>query len=277
MTNQSNGILSLLLFPRVLCLGLIVRLGYRPWILYWRLRRYVRFALESVVGLLGLILADRLSHTEPVDGDMLLAVAKSKLRRIRNAVHVPQLETGVPSRIEDRKTDILFVGRISPEKRILEFVESLLKLSPDHRVRLIGSFEARHEAYVQRTLQSPNVDYLGRQNQTIVFDEMANAKTLVLPSVSEGVPKVALEACAFGCLPVMTSFPFAREHFSELGLVVDAFEEFPSRVVDLLGDVTRAQALQQACLRLSSFFSVEEAVRTEVSVIAELSRKMPRR
>ena len=270
MTSQSNGIISLLAFFKMFSLPLIARYGYTPWRLHWKAGRPLRALMEVIVGLSGMVLASRITHTEPINASILFRLFTSKARRIRNAIGVSRVPVDPITPLDERPIDVLFVGRISSEKRIVEFCTSLERVSPGTSVTLVGSIDAGQERYASGLHALSKVDHLGRLSHRAVLDLMEKSKFLVLPSVSEGVPKVVLEAGLSGCVPAMTSFPFSEEVFASSGLVADGPNALAERVASFLGGSAAWDELQRTVLQICGEFGLDSAVESEMTVIEEL-------
>lgn len=103
----------------------------------------------------------------------------------------------VPGR--SAREGFLFVGRLSPEKGVDLLVQAAQRM-PQLPVRVAGT------GPLQGLLQqATSVTPLGRLAANEVFDEMARARALVLPSVCyESFPRTLVEAYASG-LPVIAS------------------------------------------------------------------------
>lgn len=102
---------------------------------------------------------------------------------------------------------LLFIGRLHPVKRLPLLIEALPFLNTDYptvRLWIVGEGEEREslESLTSRLGLRERVTFLG--NQTEVGDLYASADLFVLPSESEGMPNVVIEAMAAG-LPVLVS------------------------------------------------------------------------
>lgn len=102
---------------------------------------------------------------------------------------------------------LLFIGRLHPVKRLNLLIEALRFLnmnSPVVRLWIVGEGEEREslESLTNRLGLRERVTFLG--NQTEVGDLYASADLFVLPSESEGMPNVVIEAMA-ARLPALVS------------------------------------------------------------------------
>jgi glycosyltransferase involved in cell wall biosynthesis len=116
-----------------------------------------------------------------------------------NFVDDPGPRANRPSESEQ----VLFVGRLSPEKGILELLDGWRRASPrDLRLLVIGDGPLMSEA---RAHLDGSIRLLGRLPKGEVRQQMLSSRALVLPSRAYEVqPLVLLEALAAG-LPVLAS------------------------------------------------------------------------
>jgi len=97
---------------------------------------------------------------------------------------------------------ILFVGRLEKLKG-LEYLLAAMQECPEETLLIVGDGpEMGHLARLAQGMQ--NVTFVGQVSHAEVVQYMQKARVLVLPSLSEGLPNVVLEAMAHG-LPVIAS------------------------------------------------------------------------
>ncbi|SKB44903.1 Glycosyltransferase involved in cell wall bisynthesis [Sphingobacterium nematocida] len=96
----------------------------------------------------------------------------------------------------------LYIGRLSPEKGILQLLEAVTKTS--YPLKIFGTGPLEKEV-VQIVQDHPNIEFLGFQSSDILRQNMEKASALVVPSVCyEGMPMTILEAYGLGT-PVLSS------------------------------------------------------------------------
>lgn len=111
--------------------------------------------------------------------------------------------------LSERDNIVGYIGRLSPEKGIWNFVEAmpkLVKASPDVRFLIVGGGELQDEIeqYVKQSNLNDKVRLVGRVSHNEVPGYLNQLKLLVLPSYSEGLPNAVLEAMACGT-PVLAT------------------------------------------------------------------------
>ena len=104
----------------------------------------------------------------------------------------------------------IFVGLLTEGKRPLyavQLVDGLLKLGVNASLHLYGEGVQRSllESYIATHHLEKYIQLEGNQSKEVVLEAYKNAHFLILPSKSEGWPKVVAEAMFWGCLPVATA------------------------------------------------------------------------
>lgn len=104
---------------------------------------------------------------------------------------------------------ILYVGRLAAGKGLPILFESLIALKssyPNFTLDVVGDGSDREnlEALVEQFGLSTQVNFLGYKSQSEVREQLQRVDIFVLPSFSEGVPVVLMEAMAAG-VPVVAT------------------------------------------------------------------------
>ncbi len=162
-------------------------------------------------------------------------------------------------------TTIITVGRLSREKgqlRLLHAVRDLhIDRSLDFRLLIVGDGpdENTLRKYTARWRLEKLVQFVGYQRDTNPYYEQADL--FVLPSLSEGMPNVLLEAAAHG-VPIVSSnvggVPEMFVHGEEAVLVnVEADTQLADAIADCLSDpVCTRRMADSARRRVMSQFSI---------------------
>ncbi len=133
------------------------------------------------------------------------------------------------------RANVLYVGRLSPEKGIATLAEAA-RLLPDVRFVVAGTGPSKTELSGLR-----NVVLLGQLSPEAVLEQMRSARCLVMPSLwPEGMPMALLEAFSSG-LPVIASDIGSLGEIVEPGLTGLLFQPgdaagCAARITELLGD-----------------------------------------
>ncbi|XLS28471.1 glycosyltransferase [Flavobacteriaceae bacterium M23B6Z8] len=112
----------------------------------------------------------------------------------------------IKSKGTERIFKICFVGRLEDAKGVDKLIDALILLDEERRkafsVMLVGKGN-QEELYKRQVREHAlPVSFLGLLPQPQVFEKYAESDFLVLPSKSEGFPKVIGEAMNFGCIPI---------------------------------------------------------------------------
>jgi len=115
----------------------------------------------------------------------------------------------VPLRTPDTTINLLFVGALSKGKRPLyavQLTEALLQSGYDVRLELFGEGTERGnlENYIRENGLQEHIVLHGNREAEIVENAYRKSHFLILPSQSEGWPKVVAEAMFWGCVPIAT-------------------------------------------------------------------------
>ncbi len=154
---------------------------------------------------------------------------------------------------------LLFVGRLVPRKEVAVLIEALARLrvrGRDVELEIVGDGPEREKllSLARRTGFAPSITFRGMLDEAGVAGTLRNADLLVVPSSSEGLPAVIMEAMASG-LPVVASeidgIPELVRH-GETGFLVPPRD--PERLADaitrLLDDPAMARRMGDAGRRL---------------------------
>ena len=108
-----------------------------------------------------------------------------------------------------RSDFIGYVGRLSEEKGIINFIESIpliLKQKPDLNILIIGDGDLKNNVnkYISQNGLENNVKLVGWSSHEDLPKYLNSLKLLVIPSYTEGLPNIMLEAMACGT-PVLAT------------------------------------------------------------------------
>lgn len=151
----------------------------------------------------------------------------------------------------------LHVSSISqPRKNVARLVMAANKYG--FKLVLAGNKGTNEEyAHIEKLINgNPNINVLGFISKEQLIELYDKAKVFALPSITEGVGLVALEAAARGCDIVMTNLGGPKEYYDDLAYLVNPFsvDEIGKGVVDAL-KTTKQPQLKQHIL---SYYSLEK-------------------
>ena len=146
-------------------------------------------------------------------------ISEWKLEKQRNKIVVaPYCDSAlfadsnrfIPTKpLVERANTVGYIGRLRPEKGILNFIQAmpmLLRTRNDIRALILGDGQLQDEVaqYLKQEKLDDRVTFVGWVANDDVPDYLNKLRLLVLPSYTEGLPNVVLEAMACGT-PVLAT------------------------------------------------------------------------
>jgi len=109
------------------------------------------------------------------------------------------------TKINNRENIIGYIGRLREEKGIIEFIESIPRILNERQdVKFLIGGEGDLSSWVEkeinklRDVYDADINFVRWIPHTNIYDYLNNLKILVIPSRSEGLPTIILEAMANG-------------------------------------------------------------------------------
>jgi len=140
--------------------------------------------------------------------DELATLLRRSVEVLPNPVDVDMLRArgNTPVRHPGAGRRFLYVGRLAPGKGLEDLLEAFATgTAPNDSLAIVGSGPLRDELaqVVARLMLTERVEFLGMSPDPAPM--MAGADAVVIPSRSEGMPNVALEALAVGTPVIATT------------------------------------------------------------------------
>ena len=137
--------------------------------------------------------------------------------------------------------NIVFIGHLIKRKRVNELL-SLAVVFPDLGFHVIGDGDLHNELKLKST---NNVHFYGRLKYFEISSMLTDMDLLFLPSISEGFPKVILEAAASGIPSIVYSNYGANEwiNHNENGFVADNYDD----VINIINRLQIEENLLSSC------------------------------
>ncbi len=216
--------------------------------------------------------ADAISlTTDAMKADVVrrLPQCESKIRIIPNYVDT---STFKPMDCEKIRNQIIFVGRIAPEKNLSALFEAIRPL--DVKLVIIGDGPQRKELEDRFPDLSDKVSWLGNLPNSELPLQINRSAIFALPSFYEGHPKALIEAMACGIAVIGCNSPGVREiiRHGQTGLLSDPdFESIRSAIEKLLNLTDLADILGgNASKYIQESFSLDEIERLEIKMLSEV-------
>ena len=171
---------------------------------------------------------------------------------------------------------VIFLGRLSEEKRIDRFLEIiLLIIKRGFPVKAVIVGTGPEEYNMLRQIDRLNlhqfIDYIGWTNDVNIY--LAQSQVFVLTSDNDQLPSSLIEAMAAGLVPVVSNVGNVSDIVDESnGYVFDKedTESFASAIIHLLKERSIYLRKSQAAQKRSKQFSLEANSRRWETVIHEL-------
>jgi len=132
--------------------------------------------------------------------------------------------------------NILFVSRLIKGKGLQHIIPHLSEIYDKVKVHLTivgdGPYKEELENITSESKQTEYVTFVGKKNKTELWDYYNDADLFILPSESEGMPNVVLEAMSMELPIVMTPCGGSKELIDGNGIVsdIDGFMDSLSQV-----------------------------------------------
>lgn len=186
--------------------------------------------------------ADALVANSEVLRDRALSFeSKYPIEIISNGVDSGDFSKDTEPKKEDKKIEILFVSRLIKGKGLQFIIPEMKRINQecDNRVNLVivgdGPYREELEEITQKSGASLYVRFEGKKNKKELYPYYKSADFFILPSESEGMPNVVLEAMAMGLPVIMTPCGGSKELVQGNGYVA-SIDQFTERIIELCKD-----------------------------------------
>lgn len=180
----------------------------------------------------------------------------------------------IPNKPTVESINICFVGALVAAKGIHQFVESLFLISNTKKigkVYIVGDGSER-ESLEKKVLElGLQIEFTGNIKRDKINDVYFNSHIIVLPSQSEGFPKVIAEAAAFGCVPIVSNVSSIGQYVmdSKNGiLLLECSAKTIAKAINaFLNDPVKLLLMQSEIIKISPLFTFArylERVQNEV-------------
>lgn len=169
----------------------LIRKGLRKWVTYWILRN-----------------VNIITTTGSVSRRFLIneGFSPAKLFVLPNSIDVNWF---IPKKNINKEYDIINIGRLSPEKRLLDFVKIIAliqKEKPDIQVAIAGMGPEKEN--IQKEIKhhnlTENIKLLGFVDNRGIVDFFNSGRVFVMCSETEGFPRTIIQSLSCG-IPCVVS------------------------------------------------------------------------
>jgi len=199
-----------ILFGKLLRKTIILRSDGRPSValrIYYEKPSKRKMALFGIVEKVSYVLADKLLPESEC------MVNLYNLRRYQNKIADGSLYIGTPflgrsKKLAERAYQIGYIGNFSRRKGVLEFARSLSFLLKGEHAQAIVIGDGDLKDHIKQILVRGDIQHKVKltgwiQNRQLP-SQLSDIKIIVVPSYTEGLPNLVLEAMGCGCVVIAT-------------------------------------------------------------------------
>jgi glycosyltransferase involved in cell wall biosynthesis len=279
-TNQTDGGELALRAARVVGRPLIARCGYM--LSEFQSRKFgvgSRQAIRSLrtekkvfSGADKVVVTTEVMKTD-ITGKM--GVDPEKIKVIPNYV-----DTGLfkPQGESLKEFDMIFVGRIAPQKNLDRFLEAVEPLGL--KVLIIGNGPLKGELKRRYGDNNGPFTWIDTVPNQLLPDYLGRSKIFVLPSLYEGHPKTLIEAMAMGMPVLGTDVPGIKEvinHGDNGWLCRPEVASLRAAMKSLISDTEKHNKLGESARRTVEMnYSLDQIVDMEINLIRDLLKNKRR-
>ena len=174
-------------------------------------------------------------------------------------------KTEVKPRELSVRISFVFVGSLSNGKQPLyaiQLIEQLYKNRNDVQLIIYGEGNERAslENYISKNKLESIIKLVGNQNQETIKNAYKKNHFVVLPSLSEGWPKVVAEGMFWGCLPIASRVSCVPNMLGngDRGLLLDfKLDQDVQNIESILNDTTLYQQKVNKAIKWSRKFTLD--------------------
>jgi len=142
---------------------------------------------------------------------------------------------------DNEAVQFCFVGRLEKEKGLDLLMDSMLSLnevekSKIHTVHIVGDGKAKKKYELIAHTSDVNFVFHGFLSRKRVHDIYKISHAIILPSASEGFPKVIAEAMNYGCLPLVSNISSIEDYVKD---EINGFLFFPITLANLTDKIKK--------------------------------------
>lgn len=178
---------------------------------------------------------------------------------------IKDLEIPVKERNLLDKINFLFVGTLSSGKRpvyAIKLIQKLINKGFDVHLNVLGEGKEKDKllCYIEENNLSELITLYGNKTSEEVKSWYLKSDFLILPSKSEGWPKVVAEAMFLGCVPLVTPIscvPYMLDDENRGGLLTLDINRDVEMIKDLINNQMTYQEKRNNALQWSRKYTIE--------------------
>lgn len=166
----------------------------------------------------------------------------------------------------DNKLTLCFAGTLTKNKGVDILLDALIKLKCKNEIRevIFAGDGAGRKKYEETASEiNMNISFRGVLSTSELEKVYEESHLIILPSESEGFPKVIAEAAAFGCIPVVSDVSSIGQYFNDTnGFLLKKInsDEIAEKIELALSDRIRLKEMSLNCLKVAELFTFENYI-----------------
>lgn len=238
--------------------------------------RRVEYPFGKIIEFLGLKKAERVIVTVETTRDYVkVYVDGNKIEKIPNSVDT-ELFKPMKTRRSKRK-EVIFIGRLNKIKNLHNLIDAFSGIGSSVELILVGYGEEKGALERHAKEVGTNLVFRGVVPREQIPIELNKSDVFILPSFSEGHPKVLLEAMSCGLPCIVSDIPSLRE------IVKDGFNGFLCKtnsesirncIKRVLNDPDVAKRVgENAREFIKNNFSADVLIEEEIKLLKEVGKR----
>ena len=157
---------------------------------------------------------------------------------------------------------ICYVGRLDENKGIEKILLSLLNIGLTKHIKeinIVGDGPGREKCISLSKKILLSIVFHGWLSRSELNKIYAKSHVILLPTNSEGFPKVIAEACAFGCVPIVTNLPpinqFITNNLNGILFNIPSIQEITKIIMFLKSNREKLKKMSLLCLDKAKVFT----------------------
>ena len=178
--------------------------------------------------------------------------------QVPNAIDISYLETNVDKRYSKQ---IIFVGRLSPEKGIDSLISISKKLTDDIHLIILGT--GPEEKKINDLVKNyKNIHFFGHQNKNKTISLIRGSDILIQPSLQEGISSTILEAMvcktAIIASDVGGNSELIKNNLNGITIKPNNIDSFVEQIINLFDNEKLRQLLVDNALKTVKKYNWDE-------------------
>ncbi|MEO8209832.1 MAG: glycosyltransferase family 4 protein, partial [bacterium] len=163
----------------------------------------------------------------------------------------------------DEKLVFSFVGSLTKNKGVDVILDALNKVKDKNKIKeffFVGDGSNRKKYKVLASKIDMPITFKGFMSRKDLESIYSISHMIILPSESEGFPKVIAEAAAYGCVPIVSDVSSISQYFNDSNaflLKKITSDELAEKIGLAMNDRLKLQNLSRQCVKAAELFTFE--------------------